>query len=936
MTFSTRKFFIKNTWLAPMLFVLVALGVFAASYAFEARAQTPITVKVLVILTNFTDMPTQPVTVAQVQNLFSQVSAYFLANSNGRISMQADVVGWYTVTRSSTNCDGPSTMGGWAQYEDWGILGFNAAVVAGVDPTKYHMLHFMYNHNCGGTPGWGLYGTPGVYPGPLVTMLKDTKTNLWRPSSSVRKSWILGRFYTHVSAHEVGHNVGAGHAGIPGTDTAAGYGDISDVMGNPWYVAGYAPLEFNAPHQILVNWLDPGQVQTVTANGTYTINSHESNTGLRFLKITQPAGNTNSIYVSMRQAIGADTNMPAQYLGGANIHIAPTSNMYVTLFQTKLDDGSTYTHPESGTTIKQISHTASTATVEVTLGGCTHADPTVSISNNTPSGPPGVTQTMTVSVKNNDASVCVADIYDLTTGMPSTGWVGTFAPAKLTLAPGQTQTATLSVTPPASATAGSYAYVYRVAHNGVTKIFSSNFQVVASTCTAAAPTLTPTPLTASGAAGAKLTYTLNVKNNDSASCPATTFIPSAGVPSGWPAAVRTPTQAAIAPGASANFSIDITSLLSSAATNYSIPLRVADNVAAAIHSKESPVTYTVTTSCTRALPTVIPSPLTQAGAAGVVKTYSVSITNNDTGCAASTFRVTPQVVGMQPDAIWTTSVDPDVVLNTGASGNINVSVTPPATQPSGNTTINMQVIDGAYGPHTVVKPVQYEIPAVCTRNTPLLTLTPSPQTGNAGDSRSYTGTLTNKDTTACGQSTFTFSRTIPSGWSGDPVPLTLPLDPNSFGYVNFTVTSPLGVAQQDYLLSLRARNASVVEHDVTANATYTVGTVAPPPVSQNALHIAATRAKRGSSSTLTWWVSSGLTAGITCSVSPASQLQSGAVTSIVGGGGVTSWGSPASPITAQTVPLQAAQIFTLSCSNGASAATSKNATANLVPILQEI
>ena len=87
---------------------------------------------------------------------------------------------------------------------------------------------------------------------------------------------------------------------------------------------------------------------------------------------------------------------------------------------------------------------------------CTSAAPDLSLTPGNQNGDPGTTLAYTVSLVNNDNSSCSATTFDLTiTSLPA-GWNGSLSTQSLSLSPGTTGMATLSVTSAASTTAGAY------------------------------------------------------------------------------------------------------------------------------------------------------------------------------------------------------------------------------------------------------------------------------------------------------------------------------------------------------------------------------------------------------------------------------------------------------------------------------------------------
>ena len=81
--------------------------------------------------------------------------------------------------------------------------------------------------------------------------------------------------------------------------------------------------------------------------------------------------------------------------------------------------------------------------------------PTLTMSGPTAAVNAGTQNTYSVSLKNNDSSDCGTTSFSLARTVPS-GWTGTLSSSAISLAPGATGTATLAVTSPTTAAAGSY------------------------------------------------------------------------------------------------------------------------------------------------------------------------------------------------------------------------------------------------------------------------------------------------------------------------------------------------------------------------------------------------------------------------------------------------------------------------------------------------
>lgn len=113
-------------------------------------------------------------------------------------------------------------------------------------------------------------------------------------------------------------------------------------------------------------------------------------------------------------------------------------------------------------------------------------------------------------------------------------------------------------------------------------------------------------------------------------------------------------------------------------------------------------------------------------------------------------------------------------------------------------------------------------PPVCTRSAPLVNLSPLSQTASRGQSLNYTLSVTNQDSSECSNATFSLRKTIPSGWSSSFSPTSLTLAPSATGTVTFKVTSKSTAADGTYTVKAKVSNASDLNKNATAEATYIV------------------------------------------------------------------------------------------------------------------
>ncbi|HET9934377.1 MAG TPA: zinc-dependent metalloprotease family protein, partial [Polyangiaceae bacterium] len=178
--------------------------------------------KVAVILANFSNDTSQPITAAAARDMVfgsaSSANAYYQSVSFGirslvgKLATSGDVFGWYTLAAKNDACD----------YASWGTAARAAAQAAGVDLSGYdHVIHYFPR---AASCGWaGVGQVPGKY------------------------TWINGS-NSQTVAHELGHNFGSHHAStlictnssgarvsISPTCTLNEYGNPFDVMGSGYH-----------------------------------------------------------------------------------------------------------------------------------------------------------------------------------------------------------------------------------------------------------------------------------------------------------------------------------------------------------------------------------------------------------------------------------------------------------------------------------------------------------------------------------------------------------------------------------------------------------------------------------------------------------------------------------------------------------------------------
>jgi hypothetical protein len=124
---------------------------------------------------------------------------------------------------------------------------------------------------------------------------------------------------------------------------------------------------------------------------------------------------------------------------------------------------------------------------------------------------------------------------------------------------------------------------------------------IAFACAAATPSLSFAPQSQSGSAGSSRSFAVAVSNRDGAGCPTSAFALNNVVPAGWTGAVS-PSSVAVAPGATAQATLTVTSAQAAAAGSYAVVLNLADGVEPA-HTSTASATFAVTPTADTTSPT---------------------------------------------------------------------------------------------------------------------------------------------------------------------------------------------------------------------------------------------------------------------------------------------------------------------------------------------
>lgn len=333
---------------------------------------------VAVVLVNFSDDTSQPLSVATIRSrVFTgsgSVNQFYQEQSGGQSSLagiadaaNGDVFGWWTLAMARpTNCTNQA------------MFNIAAGAVAqasahGVDLSAYQSVVFYFTRNT--ACAWaGLAEQPGS------------------------RAWINGSNTTSVIAHEIGHNMGVAHAASLSCGAVAlksdesqctfsDYGDPNDVMGLSQNLMG-------AWHRAQLGQLPAAARNTATVTGQYAIADANDSAapGQRLLLIPRQAGGgaaSEYFAVDLRSRSGAfDTFSPAApQVTGVTIRLVPllstiSESMLIdnhpatsTMSDAPLQPGETFSDPASGVTIRNVATAPGSATVAVTFPAGSDTEP---------------------------------------------------------------------------------------------------------------------------------------------------------------------------------------------------------------------------------------------------------------------------------------------------------------------------------------------------------------------------------------------------------------------------------------------------------------------------------------------------------------------------------------------------------------------------------
>jgi M6 family metalloprotease-like protein len=275
--------------------------------------------KTLVILASF---PSKALLSSVTPTLMS--ASYFGSGQTVNEFLQEASLGQTSVTGQVV---GPVTLD--ADYFDEPLSARDAALRAAapsVDLTQYTRFVVVAPQGEMGmdSGGMALIGC-GQITTPQGTL---TAASMWLGAES-----MIGQAnIVQTAAHEFGHGLGLAHARWAdyGTEILGPAGqapapwDQTHDYGDSFSDMGRGSGQWAAPHKALLGWLQAGtNIQTVTANGTFTVLPYEQTGGGQALKVSRDSSGQDWLWVEYRQPLGTfDAALPTAAFAGALVHYA--------------------------------------------------------------------------------------------------------------------------------------------------------------------------------------------------------------------------------------------------------------------------------------------------------------------------------------------------------------------------------------------------------------------------------------------------------------------------------------------------------------------------------------------------------------------------------------------------------------------------------------
>ncbi|MBI4226606.1 hypothetical protein HY612_05845 [Candidatus Roizmanbacteria bacterium] len=311
------------------------------------QVQTTGEKEIAIILVEFSNSESQDRVVSfdDVEKLYwtgdLTVNGFFVENSKGKTSLKGEIYDYVRISADNKDCQDRG-------YINWGDLALIELKKQkkSISPAATKIFIFAKTDCFQGKEGTHIASNNTIYV--------------------YRNQYELG-----VNIHELGHSYGLGHSNYYDCGDASylsnclvkEYADWYDTMG--WNF-GY----FNIPHITKLNWLDPGDVTSVFSKGFYTVKGISSFNLQRGLAVYKD--NNLHYYIEYRTPNGYDSLTSPSAFDGVLIHTSDQTatniidpNPLSDAVDERLTDGAIFYDKVNNITIRQVSHNANSAQVEI-------------------------------------------------------------------------------------------------------------------------------------------------------------------------------------------------------------------------------------------------------------------------------------------------------------------------------------------------------------------------------------------------------------------------------------------------------------------------------------------------------------------------------------------------------------------------------------------
>lgn len=478
----------KNFAISVVLFSFVASSMPAVA---QNSCSTKGVQNTAILLINFSDVATTMDAASANTDFFDtatgrSLNGYWQEASYGQTSAAGNVFGPFTI--------GPSTSYTCAVFQQLSTDVLSVALAGGVNLQNYSRIFVILPAlSC----GWIGLTSSGSAGGGCTTWATPAGT-VTASLSFVADSYMMTTYYPWTNArdgavalvaHEGGHQLGLVHSGtidqrptavLEPPDTA---GHITD-QGDEFTVMGSHNLGIYQAQQkaTVLGWMNsPSNYQTVTSNGTFTLQPIETSpAGLQALRIQRGSNSGYYLWAEYKQPLGqydstlANPPLSNQPFTGAMVTYEDPyyegvgqvpGHTYLADFNLAdtyweapdLNPGQTWTDPYTNVSLSVLGATSSGLTLAVNYGtaACLSAAPSVNVSPSNPSIYPGQSAAYTVSVTDNDSAACSSSTMNVGSATPS-GWSTSLSASSIVLTPGQSASVTMNKVAPVGTPAGTY------------------------------------------------------------------------------------------------------------------------------------------------------------------------------------------------------------------------------------------------------------------------------------------------------------------------------------------------------------------------------------------------------------------------------------------------------------------------------------------------